>query len=138
MEDFFNSIYYYTNGFYGVELDTYLFETVPGYLHAGLFMAICSLTVCAVYYYLLAPVRKQTFWWFIYAVVNAAMNLAFALWYTMTPLINNEVGPNEEWSYLDCTMFAVTDVLWSFAFFVLWSLIIKWKSPAKYIPFQKF
>ena len=32
MEDLFNSIYYYTNGFYSVELDSYLYETIPGYL----------------------------------------------------------------------------------------------------------
>ena len=31
MEDLFNSIYYYTNGFYSVELDSYLYETIPGY-----------------------------------------------------------------------------------------------------------
>ena len=59
MEDLFNSIYYYTNGFYSVELDSYLYETIPGYLHIGAFMLICSFVVCAIFYYVLAPVRKQ-------------------------------------------------------------------------------
>lgn len=45
MEDLFNSIYYYTNGFYSVELDSYLYETIPGYLHIGAFMLICSFVV---------------------------------------------------------------------------------------------
>ena len=64
MEDLFNSIYYYTNGFYSVELDSYLYETIPGYLHIGAFMLICSFVVCAIFYYVLAPVRKQTMWWY--------------------------------------------------------------------------
>lgn len=50
MEDLFNSIYYYTNGFYSVELDSYLYETIPGYLHIGAFMLICSFVVCAIFY----------------------------------------------------------------------------------------
>lgn len=138
MGGFFNSIYYYTNGFYSVELDNYLYALVSGYLHIGLFMVICSLVISVIYYYLLAPVRRQTFWWFVYAGINAVINFIFALWYTMTPLINNAVGPNQVWSGLDCVMFGVTNILWSVAFFVLWSLIVKWKSTAKYIPFQKF
>ena len=47
MEDFFSTIYYYTNGFYSVELDSYLYYTIQGYLHIGLFMLVCSFVVCA-------------------------------------------------------------------------------------------
>lgn len=138
MEDFFNTIYYYTNGFYSVELDSYLFETVPGYLHIGLFMFLCSFIVCALFYYVFAPVRKQTMWWFVYAGINAFINFCFALWYTMTPLINNEIDSQQKWTYLDCNMFGITNIIWSFIVFVIASLIIKWGSIAKYVPFQKF
>lgn len=138
MEDFFCTIYYYTNGFYSVELDSYLYESVPGYLHVGLFMFLCSLVTSALFYYVFAPVQKQTMWWFIYAGINAIINLGFALWYTMTPLINNEIDAEQEWMYLDCTMFGITNIIWSFIVFVVVSLIIKWGSIAKYVPFQKF
>lgn len=138
MEDFFCTIYYYTNGFYSVELDSYLYESVPGYLHVGLFMFLCSLVTSALFYYVFAPVQKQTMWWFIYAGINATINLGFALWYTMTPLINNEIDAEQEWMYLDCTMFGITNIIWSFIVFVVVSLIIKWGSIAKYVPFQKF
>ena len=90
MEDLFNSIYYYTNGFYSVELDSYLYETIPGYLHIGAFMLICSFVVCAIFYYVLAPVRKQTMWWFVYSGINAIINFVFALWYTMTDRKNQQ------------------------------------------------
>ena len=101
-------------------------------------MLIFSFVVCAIFYYVLAPVRKQTMWWFVYSGINAIINFVFALWYTMTPLINNEVAPSEEWLYLDRTMLSFTNVIWSFIFFVVASLIIKWGSTAKYVPFQKF
>lgn len=138
MEDFFCTIYYYTNGFYSVELDSYLYESVPGYLHVGLFMFLCSFVTCALFYYVFAPVRKQTMWWFMYTGISAVVNLGFALWYTMTPLINNEIDAQQEWTYLDCTMFGITNMIWSFIVFVVASLIIKWGSIAKYVPFQKF
>lgn len=41
-------------------------------------------------------------------------------------------------SVVDCTMLSFTNVIWSFIFFVVASLIIKWGSIAKYVPFQKF
>lgn len=138
MDDLFNSIYYYTNGFYSTELDTYLYETLPGYLHIGIFMIISTFIVCALYYYLLAPVRKQTMWWLVFSGANAAINFLFAMWYNMTPLINNEIDSSLEWSYLDCTMFGFTNIIWSFIFFTIASLLIKWGSTAKYVPFQKF
>ncbi len=138
MTGFFNSIYYWTNDFYSELLDNYLYDTVAGYLHIGLMMVVTSFVVCAMFYYILAPVRKQTFWWFVYSGINAVINFFFAIWYTYTPLINNEIDSENEWSYLDATMFSVTNVIWSFIIFVVASLIIKWGSAAKYIPFQKF
>lgn len=137
MNDFFNTIYYYTNSMYSIPLDSYMYLG-PGYLHTGTFMLICSFIVCAVYYYLLAPVRKQTFWWFVYSMVNGGLNFFFAEWYTTSPLINNQVAGSDSWSYFDCTMFGVTNIIWSFIFFTVISLLIKWKSTAKYVPFQKF
>ncbi len=138
MNDLFNTIYYYTNDFYSIELDNYMYETVPGYLHVGLVMVITTCILCGLYYYLFKPIRKQNLGWFITAIVNAFINLGYALWYTITPLINNEINPSEEWTYLDAAFFGVTDILWSFAFFVLFSLLIKWWSPSKYAPFRKF
>lgn len=138
MEDFFSTIYYYTNGFYDQLLDTYLYETIPGYLHVGIFLLISTAVVSAFFYYLLAPVRKQTMWWFIYLGINATINISIALWYTMTPLINNEIDPDDMWTYLDCFGFSIANTLWSILFFIIISLLIKWGSIAKYIPFQKF
>ena len=59
MEEFFNTIYYYTNNFYGVNLDNYLYETEPGYLHNGVALLVFSFITCAAFYYWKAPVRKQ-------------------------------------------------------------------------------
>lgn len=138
MEEFFNTIYYYTNNFYGVELDNYLYESVPGYLHNGIALLFFTLITCALFYYWKAPVRKQMLWWFFFVGINAVINFIFGLWYTMTPLINNEIEIGAIWSYLDCYAFGFTNILWSFVFFVGISLLIKWWSPAKYVPFRIF
>ena len=138
MEDFFSTIYYYTNSLYDEMLDTYLYETIPGYFHVGLILLISTLIICYMFYYLFAPVRKQTLWWFLYAGINAVVNILVALWYSMTPLINNEIAIDERWTYLDCFGFSIANVFWSFIFFVIASLILKWGSIAKYVPFQKF
>lgn len=138
MEQFFNTLYYYTNNFYCIELDNYLYEKVPGYLHNGIVLLILSIIFCIAYYYVKAPVKKQMLWWFIFAGFNAISNFFFGLWYTMTPLINNEIEISEEWSYFDCFVFGLVSSVFSFVFFVIISLLIKWWSPAKFIPFRKF
>lgn len=138
MNDIFDTIYYYTNGFYSIELDNFLYATEPGYQHIGLCMLISTFILCALYYYLFKPVRKQNFWWFCTMGINAAFNFVFSLWYTATPLINNEVDPNDSWTYLDCFYLGITDIIWSIVFFLCISLVIKWWSPAKYVPFRKF
>lgn len=138
IENFFCTIYYYTNSFYSQELDNYLYGTVPGYLHIGLIMLMASVIICAIYYYLFKPVRNQVKWWFGYAFINALVNFAFAMWYTMTPLLSNQINPQDEWTPLDCTFMSITNILWCFVMFILTSLLIKWWSPAKYVPFQVF
>ena len=138
MEDFFSTVFYYTNGFYSQLLDTYLYKTTPGYLHIGLFTVIISLLVCFVFYYLFKPVRRQTIWWFGYYGIAAFLNFCFSIWYTTTPLINNEIANGEDWTYMDCTMFGITDIIWTLIFYTIFSFIIKRGSPAKYVPFQKF
>ena len=74
MEEFFNTIYYYTNNFYGVELDNYLYETEPGYLHNGIALIVFSFITCAAFYYLKAPVRRQMLWWLCFVGINASLN----------------------------------------------------------------
>ncbi len=138
MEDFFSTLYYYTSSLYGQELDNYLYETVPGYLHVGLVMLILSIIICAIFYYTLKPVRKQLLIWFGCAGLNALLNFIIALYYTNTPLINNEVDTEQSWTVLDTIGFGFSNVIWSFICFVIISLIIKWWSPAKYVPFKKF
>ena len=138
MEELFNTMYYYTNNFYDVNLDNYLYATVPGYLRIGLVLLISSFIISALFYYLVAPVRKQTLLWFLFSLANAVINFGYALYYTLTPLINNEIEPDLQWTSLDCIFFGVTNVIWSFVAFVLISFIIKWKSICKYVPFQKF
>ena len=104
MEDFFSTLYYYTNGLYSAELDTYLYETIPGYLHLGLLCVAVSFVISAL----------------------------------KTPLINNEIAPELEWSSLDCFGLCIANVIWSLVFYLVAALILKWKSVAKYIPFKKF
>ena len=138
MEEFFNTMYLITNSLYSVQLDNYLYATTPGYLHIGLLLLISTIVVCIFFYYILAPVRKQTLWWFVFAGINAVINLSFSLWYSMTPLINNAIPVGNDWTYLDCNFLGFANVIWSFVFFVIASLILKWGSIAKYVPFQKF
>lgn len=138
MDTFFNTLYYYLRSLYSQDLDNYLYATIPGYLHLGIFLTVSTLIVCAVFYYLLAPVRNQIRWWFVYAGINAIINIGAGLYYTVTPLINNQIDPREEWSYLDCFGFCLANTILSFLFFVVASLLIKWGSTSKYVPFQKF
>lgn len=138
MKDFFDLLYYFTNSMYSDQLDNYLCADASGYLHVGLFMLLFSLIVSAVFYYAFAPVRKQLFWWLIYAAINGAINFVSALYFTCSPLINNKVAPDERWEYLDSFMFGVTNIFWSVIFFTVIALIIKWGSTAKYVPFKKF
>ena len=138
MDTFFNSVYYYLRSLYSIELDNYLYATIPGYLHLGIILTISTFIVCAVFYYMLAPVRNQTKWWFVYAGINIAINICAGLYYTVTPLINNQIDPSDEWSSLDCFGLCLANMILSFVFFVIASLIIKWGSIAKYVPFKKF
>ena len=137
MEELFDTIYLWTNGLYSVELDNYLFET-PGYIHIGLIMVLESFLVSTIYYYMFKPVKRQTIWWFVFWCISALVNFTYTLWYTMTPLVNNEINSEKKWSYLDCIFMGVADIIWSFAFYVLAALILKWWSLAKYVPFRKF
>lgn len=138
MEQFFTTFYYWTNFLYSLELDNFLYQTKPGYVHVGLVMIIVTALASVFFYYLFKPVRRQNFWWFVTAGVAAAINFLFAIWYTVTPLINNEIDPNDEWTILDSVFFSVSNAFWSFVFFVVVALIIKWKSTCKYVPFGKF
>ena len=138
MDTFFSTIYYYTNGLYGQELDNYLYATVPGYVHVGLAMIVLSVIITVLFYYMLKPVRRQWVIWFGCLGLNAFLNLVIALWYTNTPLINNEIDASEIWTVLDTFGFGVANIIWSVVAVLVVSLFIKWWSPAKYIPFKKF
>lgn len=138
MEDFFDTLYYYTSNLYGKELDNYLYDTVHGYLHVGLVMLISSAIICALFYYMLKPVRHQLVTWFGCVGLDAFLNFLVALWYTNTPLINNEIDESDSWSILDTFGFGFANIIWAFAACVVISLLIKWWSPAKYVPFKKF
>lgn len=138
MREFFDGIYYYTNGFYSPELDNYLYDTKPGHLHVGLVMLITTCLASLMYYYLFKPIRRQILKWFITWFIFAIVNFCFALWYTMTPLINNEVDTKDSWSNLDCVFFSMTNVFWSLLVYIVCALLIKWWSTCKYVPFRKF
>ena len=138
MEEFFDTIYLWTSGFYGQELDNYMYDTVPGYLHVGLIMAGLSLLICWIFYYVLKPVRRQYLIWGVCVGVNALLNFVVALCYTNTPRINNEIDDAECWTLLDTLGFGVTNILWSVVAMLLFALIIKWWSPAKFIPYKYF
>ncbi len=143
----FNSLYYYTYllGLYGEKLDNFLLENGPvdgsdfsWYACMGVVCVISSLVVSAIFYYVLAPVRRQMFWWLIYALINIVINIFSALYFSWSPIINNEVDSNELWSGFDILGLCFANAIWSFIFFIIVALIIKWKSTAKYVPFKKF
>lgn len=138
MDTLFSTIYFYTNCLYGQELDNYLYDTVPGYIHVGLAMVVLSVITTILFYYMLKPVRHQMGIWFGCLSLNALLNMAVALWYTNTPLINNEIDESETWTTLDTFGFGIANIIWSVIFVVVFSLLFKWWSPAKYIPFRKF
>lgn len=138
MDTLFSTIYFYTNGLYGQELDNYLYDTVPGYIHVGLAMVVLSVITTILFYYMLKPVRHQMSIWFGCLSLNAILNMAVALWYTNTPLINNEIDESEAWTILDTFGFGIANIIWSVIFVFVFSLLFKWWSPAKYIPFRKF
>jgi hypothetical protein len=137
MESLFNTIYGWTI-WYSQELDNYLYEAVQGYLHNGLVMVITSFVICMLFYYVFKPVRRQIFWWFMYFAIDAIINFLFAIYYTMTPLVNNEISSEDSWTNLDCIFFGISDILWAFIAFAIFSLLFKWWSPCKYVPFVKF
>lgn len=138
MEDFFDTIYFWLSSFYSQELDNYLYSIVPGYLHMGLIMTIITLIFCFIFYYVVKPVRNQLRSYYCTLSIAALIIFIVALWYTTTPLINNEIDPSQEWSYLDCVFFGLVNIFYSFVFYHVFSLIIKWNSPAKFVPFKKF
>lgn len=138
MKAFFDTIYYYTNSLYGQELDNYLYDTIPGYIQVGLIMAFLSLLTTIVFYYVVKPVRHQMGTWLVCVLLNSSLNFLVAMWYTNTPLINNEIDDSEVWTVLDTFGFGVSNVIWSFVFLLGFSLLIKWWSPSKFIPFKKF
>ena len=96
MEDLFNTLYGWTRSSYSEELDDYLYEVVPGYLHNGLVMVIATIIFFVFFYYIFKPVRRQIFWWFMYYVFDAILVFGFAIYYTMTPLVNNEIASENE------------------------------------------
>ena len=150
MKEFFDTMYGWTSIFYGTKLDTFMFTELNdssgnplpgfgvGYLHCGIALIVLSLIVSLLFYYVFAPVRKQYFWWFVFAGINAIINFIFAVWYTLTPLVNNEVPQDAAWTEMDGVMFAITNSFWSFIFFVIAAFILKWKSIDKYVPFKFF
>lgn len=137
IEDFFSTIYYYTNDLYSVKLDNFLYNGT-GYTRIGIVLLMTNFIASLLFYYLIKPVKKQTFKWFLVYGIFAVFNFAVALWFTKTPLINNEIVPNEEWDDVDCAFFGLTNDMWGFVFYVASALIIKWWSICKYIPFRWF
>ena len=138
MDVFFNTIYYWTNSLYGENLDNYMYSPVSRYVHVGLIMITVSILCGFIYYYLLKPVRHQMSIWLGTLGANALINFIVALCYTYTPIVNNEIEESASWTLLDSVGFGISNVIWSAVAFVVVSLVIKWWSPAKYVPFKKF
>ena len=86
MEDFFNTIYYWTNSLYCEELDNYLYDTVPGYLHVGLSMLVMSLIVCWLFYYRGERSFLQPFGKIIYGLFRIFHRESFSVFFRLYPL----------------------------------------------------
>jgi hypothetical protein len=122
-------------------------EATSDYTKTNLFslLGIVALSVavvfCTVYYYILNHPRfNRVGSWVTVLIIVAVLNFGFAFQQTLSDVENNNISSDlQPITWIDCFVFAFTNLIIASLFFLICSLFIKWGSRnAKYAPFIKF
>lgn len=144
MGNFFGVIYCLFERLFGIELADYLWgiasplSTTNQFIGIGLWMLGISFFMVILYYYIVNHPKIATWWgWLIFLGANALINF-FVGWQwvlsdyyegkmvELDPATNMQVPLNITSSEL--LSFGVADMILSIFVFILFSLILKWKS----------
>lgn len=144
MGNFFGVIYCLFERLFGIELADYLWgiasplSTTNQFIGIGLWMLGISFFMVMLYYYIVNHPKIATWWgWLIFLGANALINF-FVGWQwvlsdyyegkmvELDPATNMQVPLNITSSEL--LSFGVADMILSIFVFILFSLILKWKS----------
>ena len=144
MGNFFGVIYCLFERLFGIELADYLWgiasplSTTNQFIGVGLWMFGISFFMVMLYYYIVNHPKIATWWgWLIFLGANALINF-FVGWQwvlsdyyegkmvELDPATNMQVPLNITSSEL--LSFGVADMILSIFVFILFSLILKWKS----------
>lgn len=147
--DIFRIIYSWFYWIYNVHLFDYLkgvdcdgyFVGPDHFITIGLYMIITSLLVVTIYYYVINHPRFNRWWsWVIMLLITAAINFTVGFSYVYNRLYGGQI--NEcftepiNMSTGNCISFGFTNALIGTIFFLIFSIIIKWRSHnSKYSPF---
>lgn len=135
---FFETIYCWFQGLFGVDLADYLagfdcetstFIGIYRFNTIGFGTLIIVAALAAVYYYVInSPRFSQWYHWLIWGCFTGFVNLLFGGLYT-SYFYNEGLIPNcLNVEIIDCWMFGVANFIVSFAIYFVISLLIKWKS----------
>lgn len=135
---FFETIYCWFQGLFGVDLADYLagfdcetstFIGIYRFNTIGFGTLIIVAALAAVYYYVInSPRFNQWYHWLIWGCFTGFVNLLFGGLYT-SYFYNEGLIPNcLNVEIIDCWMFGVANFIVSFAIYFVISLLIKWKS----------
>lgn len=138
MMGFFETIYCWFQGLFGVDLADYLagfdcetstFIGIYRFNTIGVGTLIIVAALAAVYYYVInSPRFSQWYHWLIWGCFTGFVNLLFGGLYT-SYFYNEGLIPNcLNVEIIDCWMFGVANFIVSFAIYFVISLLIKWKS----------
>lgn len=138
MMGFFETIYCWFQGLFGVDLADYLagfdcatstFIGIYRFNTIGFGTLIIVAALAAVYYYVInSPRFSQWYHWLIWGCLTGFANLLFGGLYTSYFYNEGIIGDCFNVGIIDCWMFGVANFIVSFAIYFVISLLIKWKS----------
>jgi len=152
MGEFFGSLYTSLfENFFGLPLAEYLWgdTTDDGrnlYIGVGLWMIALSLLVAVLYYYIINHPKLARWWgWLIFAGISAVVNFFVGLQWTLSDyyagkMVEIDAATNQEIplsiDVSNCLCFGVSNAILSLVFFIIFSILIKWKSVnCSHVPF---
>ena len=151
MGQLFGSIYCWFENLFGIELANYLWgqsspeQTGNSFIGIGLITIVISLIIAVLFYFIFCRREWNNFWaWLIAAGVNAVINLIIGWQWVLYDLNAgkmyklNEAGEKIQLMVDggNCWQFGFANLFISILFFVIISLILKWKSPdCEHAPF---
>ncbi len=144
MGEFFGSLYCVFEDLFGLELADYLWghssplATTNAFISIGLWMFGISLAVCLLYYYAIDHPRwSNCLGWGVFLLINAVINFLVGWqWVLDDYYADKMVRRNPVTDLLeplnigtsDFLCFGVSNMLLSILAFIIFSLIVKWKS----------